>query len=79
MASIYEGNNLVKLSSGANSIGEIELKDGASVYLQGWGDSFRVAVNGEGTGLSHFIDENGMYKGEQKIAQKSKAKSTTRI
>ncbi len=39
----------------------------------------RVSLNGEKTGLSHFVDENGMYKGEQKIAQKTKTKSTTRI
>ncbi len=39
----------------------------------------RVSLNAEGTGLSHFIDENGVYKGEQKIAQKTKTKSTTRI
>ena len=39
----------------------------------------RVAINAQGTGLSHFIDENGMCKGEQKITPKTKAKSTTRI
>jgi ribosomal protein L32 len=39
----------------------------------------RVSLNAEKTGLAHFIDENGMYKGEQKIAQKTKKKSTTRI
>jgi hypothetical protein len=36
-------------------------------------------LNKEGTGLSHFIDENGMYKWRQIIAQKVKKQSTTRI
>jgi len=39
----------------------------------------RVSLNADGTGLSHFINENGMYKGIQKIAQKVKKKATTRI
>jgi ribosomal protein L32 len=39
----------------------------------------RVMLNAEGTGLSHFIDENGMYKGRQIIAQKTKKVSTTRV
>jgi len=39
----------------------------------------RVSLNADGTGLSHFINENGMYKGVQKIAQKVKKKATTRI
>ena len=39
----------------------------------------RVSLNAEWTGLSHFIDENGMYKGKQKIAPKIKTKTTTRI
>jgi len=39
----------------------------------------RVSLNKEGTGLSHFADEAGMYKGEQVVAQKSKSKKTTRV
>lgn len=39
----------------------------------------RVALNAEGTGLSHFADENGMYKGKQVVAQKTKAKKVTRV
>ena len=39
----------------------------------------RVSLNSEGTWISHFIDENGMYKWKQVIAQKVKKKSTTRI
>ena len=39
----------------------------------------RVSLNAEGNGLSHFVDENGMYKGRQVIAQKVKKKTTTRI
>ena len=43
---VNDGNNYVKISEGSNSIGQIELKDSASVFLQGWGTDFRVAVNG---------------------------------
>jgi ribosomal protein L32 len=39
----------------------------------------RVSLNKEATGLSHFADENGMYKGEQVVAQKTKTKKTTRV
>jgi len=39
----------------------------------------RVVLNAEGTGLAHFVDENGMYKGRQVIAKKVAKKSTTRI
>ena len=39
----------------------------------------RVSLNKEATGLSHFIDENGMYKGNQMIAKKTKSKKVTRI
>lgn len=39
----------------------------------------KVMLNSEGTGLSHFVDENGMYKGRQVIAKKTKKVSTTRI
>ena len=39
----------------------------------------RVALNKDATGLSHFADENGMYKGEQVVAQKTKTKKTTRV
>ena len=62
---VNEGNNLVKLSGGANSIGEIELKDGASVYLQGWGDSFKIAVNGDYTNRAFEIasDKSATFTG----------------
>ena len=43
---VNDGNNYVKISEGSNSIGQIELKDSSSVFLQGWGADFRVAVNG---------------------------------
>jgi len=39
----------------------------------------RVSLNKEENGLAHFADENGMYKGEQVIAQKTKSKKTTRV
>jgi hypothetical protein len=62
---VNEGNNYVKLSQGANSISEIELKDGASVYLQGWDDSFRVAVNGDYTNRAFEIasDKSATFTG----------------
>jgi len=39
----------------------------------------RVMLNKEATWLSHFVDENGMYKGKQVIVQKTKKVSKTRI
>lgn len=39
----------------------------------------RVMLNKEGTGLSHFADENWVYKGKQVVAKKANAKKTTRI
>jgi len=39
----------------------------------------RVMLNKEATGLSHFVDENGMYKGKQVITPKTKKVSKTRI
>lgn len=39
----------------------------------------RVQLNAAENGLSHFVDENGMYKGKQVLAKKSSRKSTTRI
>ena len=39
----------------------------------------RVSLNKEENGLAHFADENGMYKGEQVVAQKVKSKKTTRV
>lgn len=39
----------------------------------------RVSLNKEENGLAHFADENGMYKGEQVVAQKTKSKKTTRV
>ncbi len=41
--------------------------------------SDRVALNAEGTWLSHFVDENGMYKGEQVVTKKVKTGKVTRI
>jgi len=38
-----------------------------------------VSLNKEKTWLSHFVDENGMYKGRQVLAKKVKTKKTTRI
>ena len=39
----------------------------------------RVMLNKDATGLAHFADENGMYKGRQVIAAKTKKVSKTRI
>ena len=39
----------------------------------------RVMLNAEGTGLAHYVDENGMYKGRQVLAKKTKKVSTTRV
>ena len=39
----------------------------------------RVSLNAEGNGLSHFADENGMYKWEQIVAQKISKQKVTRI
>lgn len=39
----------------------------------------RVVLNKEETGLSHFVDENGMYKWRQVISKKTKTQETTRI
>ena len=39
----------------------------------------RVSLNAEGNGLSHFADENGIYKGEQITKVKKSKKSVTRI
>lgn len=39
----------------------------------------RVMLNSQANGLSHFADENGMYKGRQVISTKTKSKKTTRI
>jgi hypothetical protein len=39
----------------------------------------RVALNKEATGLAHFADENGMYKGRQVVAPKTKKVNKTRI
>ena len=41
---VNDGNNYVKISEGTNSIGQIELKDGNPVFVQGWGSEFRVGV-----------------------------------
>lgn len=39
----------------------------------------RVSLNAEGNGLSHFADENGVYKGEQIVAAKKSKKQVTRV
>lgn len=39
----------------------------------------RVSLNSEGNGLSHFADENGVYKGEQVVAAKKTKQKVTRI
>jgi ribosomal protein L32 len=39
----------------------------------------RVSLNAEGNGLSHFADENGMYKGRQVVAVKKSKQKVTRI
>ena len=39
----------------------------------------RVMTNKEWTGLSHFADENGMYKGRQVVVKKAKKSNTTRV
>ena len=52
---VNDGNNYVKISEGTNSIGEIELKDSSSVFVQGWGNDFRVAV---GTYNNHALTIN---------------------
>ncbi len=39
----------------------------------------RVMLNKEATGLSHFADENGVYKGRVVEAPKAKKNNTTRI
>ena len=51
---INDGNNYVKISEGSASIGQIELHDSTSVFLQGYGSDFRVAVNG--------VDDNWALK-----------------
>ncbi len=39
----------------------------------------RVALNKEANWLAHFADENGMYKGRQVIAKKTKKVNKTRV
>lgn len=39
----------------------------------------RVMLNSEWTGLSHFADENGMYKWRQVFSIKTKKVSKTRV
>ena len=39
----------------------------------------RVSLNKEATWISHFVDENGMYKWRQVIAKKTKSKKVTRV
>ena len=70
---VNDGNNYVKLSQGANSIAEIELNDSGSVYLQGWGDEFRIAVNADYTNTALKIDssKNAFFYGNLKLASDS--------
>jgi hypothetical protein len=49
---VNDGNNYVKISEGTNSIGQIELKDGSPVFVQGWGSEFRVGI---GTYNNHAL------------------------
>jgi len=39
----------------------------------------RVSINADGNGLSHFADENGVYKGEQITAVKKSKQKVTRV
>jgi ribosomal protein L32 len=39
----------------------------------------KVSLNAEGNGLSHFADENGVYKGKQVVAAKKSKKKVTRV
>lgn len=39
----------------------------------------RVCLNKEEDGLSHFVNENGMYKWEQVIKVKTKSQKVTRV
>ena len=39
----------------------------------------RVSLNNDLNGLSHFIAEDGTYKGRQVLAAKKKSKKVTRI
>lgn len=39
----------------------------------------RVSLNAQGNGLSHFADENGVYKGEQITAVKKSKQKVTRV
>jgi ribosomal protein L32 len=39
----------------------------------------KVMLNKEGNGLSHFIDENWMYKNRQVLKIKTKSKKVSRI
>ncbi len=39
----------------------------------------RVSLNAEGNGLSHFADENGVYKGRQVTKVKKSKQKVTRV
>lgn len=39
----------------------------------------RVSLNKEENGLSHFANEDGMYKGKKVIAKKIKGKKVSRV
>ena len=39
----------------------------------------RVSLNKEGNGLSHFVNEDGIYKGKKVITKKIKGKKVSRV
>lgn len=39
----------------------------------------RVSLNAQGNGLSHFVAEDGTYKGREVISKKIKSKKITRV
>ncbi len=62
---VNDGNNYVKISEGTNSIGQIELKDGDPVFVQGWGSEFRVGVGTyDNTALTINSSKNATFAGE---------------
>lgn len=61
---VNDGNNYVKISEGSNSIGQIELKDGNPVFVQGWGSEFRVGVGTyDNTALTINSSKNATFAG----------------
>ena len=61
---VNDGNNYVKISEGTNSIGQIELKDGNPVFVQGWGNEFKVGVGTyDNTALTINSSKNATFAG----------------